>query len=123
MSAKPRDDGVRMTTLRQKLRATLAGQFLWTHLRMDMFDTESSARRVAEKAVELLGGAPVRELVQLATRPHVYNDEDPWYSCPKAPGGCADDRQPKDVCTCGADKHNARVDELARLLGVEAKAP
>lgn len=37
--------------------------------------------------------------------------EDPWYSCPLAEDGCADDRKGPG-CECGADAHNAKVDAL-----------
>jgi len=36
----------------------------------------------------------VETLAVLAKRTHDYC-EDPWYSCPKAEGGCADDRYDK----------------------------
>lgn len=52
-------------------------------------------------------------------RYHLTVEDDPFYSCPKSPDGCADDSQPKDVCNCGADKHNAAVDAAAKAL-VEA---
>ncbi len=39
-----------------------------------------------------------------------YECEDEWYSCPLSESGCADDRQTK--CTCGAEDHNAAVDDL-----------
>lgn len=41
--------------------------------------------------------------------------EDCWYSCPKAEDGCCDDAQ-GDECNCGADTHNALVDELTWIL-------
>jgi hypothetical protein len=37
--------------------------------------------------------------------------EDCWYSCPKSEGGCCDDSQAKDVCTCGTDLWNSIIDE------------
>ena len=49
-------------------------------------------------------------------RYHLTVEDDPFYSCPKSPDGCADDSQPKDVCNCGADKHNAAVDAAAKAL-------
>ncbi len=42
--------------------------------------------------------------------------DDSWYSCPKAEGGCADDKIPEGVCWCGADKHNALVDAIIAEL-------
>lgn len=47
-------------------------------------------------------------------RPH-REVEDCWYSCPKAPEGCCDDGQ-GDECNCGADLHNALIDELLSVL-------
>lgn len=61
----------------------------------------------------------INDLVKLARRGHYYCDEDTWYSCPAHPEGCADDRQPKGVCNCGADAHNAEVCRLADLLQSE----
>lgn len=49
-------------------------------------------------------------------RQHLYV-EDCWYSCPKSGEGCCDDGEPKDVCNCGADAHNALVDDLLTILG------
>ena len=62
------------------------------------------------------------ELGALAQRQHYYCD-DSWYSCPKAIDGCADDFQGTD-CNCGADAHNAKVDELlAALAHPEPEGP
>lgn len=47
-------------------------------------------------------------------REHRYVD-DCWYSCPKAEDGCCDDSA-GDECNCGADIHNALVDELIALV-------
>ncbi|GAF96347.1 unnamed protein product, partial [marine sediment metagenome] len=44
-------------------------------------------------------------------RPTHYYCEDPWYSCPKAFDGCANDDKP-DKCDCRADEKNAVIDEL-----------
>jgi len=40
-----------------------------------------------------------------------YVCDDCWYSCPKT-DQCCNDQNPKDCCNCGADKHNAVVDEI-----------
>lgn len=40
--------------------------------------------------------------------------EDCWYSCPKSEDGCCNEAE-GDECNCGADTHNARVDELIQL--------
>ena len=42
--------------------------------------------------------------------------EDPWYSCPKSPEGCADDRQGPG-CTCGVEDSVRRI--YAALQRVE----
>ena len=56
------------------------------------------------------------QLASLAKRNHYYCD-DTWYSCPLATDGCADDRQSKNECNCGASAHNEKVDALlAQLL-------
>jgi hypothetical protein len=52
--------------------------------------------------------ADLRALIESLRREH-YDCEDCWYSCPKSEGGCCDDAQ--TGCTCGADAHNARVNE------------
>lgn len=44
-----------------------------------------------------------------------YCCDDEWYSCPKSPGGCADD-QSEDECNCGADRHNKILDEIIENL-------
>lgn len=36
--------------------------------------------------------------------------EDCWFSCPKSEEGCC--RPNEKECNCGADKHNAEVDNL-----------
>ena len=68
--------------------------------------------------------ALIEELASLAIRAHFWVDGDSWYSCPKAPDGCADDQWPKDVCNCGADTHNERVTALlARLRNEYSQGP
>lgn len=46
-----------------------------------------------------------------------YYCEDTWYSCPAHPDGCGNDTLGGDTeCNCGADKHNARIDQaLAKI--------
>jgi hypothetical protein len=61
------------------------------------------------------------ELANLAKREH-YFCEDIWYSCPKAEGGCANDAE-GDECTCGADAHNAKVNELLAAALAEPEEP
>lgn len=55
--------------------------------------------------------ARLLKLKELAILGHFWVDGDNWYSCPKAPYGCADDSAGAE-CNCGADKHNAKVEEL-----------
>ena len=55
----------------------------------------------------------ILELGELARRSHYYCDEDSWYSCPKAPEGCANDAV-GDECNCGVDEHNAKVDSVVK---------
>ncbi len=59
--------------------------------------------------------AHIRALGALAIREH-YHCYDPWYSCPLAEGGCANDAYDKDKCNCAADKHNTSVQTLLRKL-------
>jgi|SRR3989304_2113686 len=40
-----------------------------------------------------------------------YECEDCYYSCPKHPECCGSD---DDICTCGADKTNAIIDEALK---------
>lgn len=56
----------------------------------------------------------IADLTQLSMRSHHYC-EDTWYSCPKAPEGCANDAE-GDECNCGADEHNSKVLEVARNI-------
>lgn len=50
-----------------------------------------------------------KALKKYGLRPHFCCDEDNWYSCPKAPGGCSDELVEEGECNCGADRHNAEV--------------
>lgn len=64
---------------------------------------------------------PIRALLSQLRLAHKPCD-DCWYSCPKSEGGCCDERQ--SGCTCGADGHNAIVDQLeAALCSVPTKEP
>ena len=47
------------------------------------------------------------KMAELARCPH-------YYSCPMS-GDCCNDDLPKDECTCGADGHNKKVEELLPL--------
>ena len=63
--------------------------------------------------------ALVLRLAELARRRHYYC-EDPWYSCPKHPDGCANDGVGPD-CDCGADQINAEVDAILAELTQNAR--
>ena len=60
-------------------------------------------------------------LVLIATlKPkHFWCDGDNWYSCPKAPNGCADDSQGSE-CNCGADERTAEIAKILTELGFDA---
>lgn len=62
----------------------------------------------------------LRALLEQLRQAH-HQCEDSWYSCPKNPEGCADERE-KD-CTCGADEHNALIDSALRSLTQPQEAP
>lgn len=55
----------------------------------------------------------IKELESLK-RQHRYCD-DSWYSCPMHPDGCANADEPYE-CNCGADKYNAKIDEIINEL-------
>lgn len=57
----------------------------------------------------------ILKLGELAHRSHFWVDDDNWYSCPKAPDGCLNDAAGTE-CNCGADEHNAKVDEILKQL-------
>lgn len=54
----------------------------------------------------------ITRLGELAYVSHRYCEEDSWYSCPKATGGCSASEYVGTKCNCGADSHNAEVDEV-----------
>lgn len=51
----------------------------------------------------------LREKLEQLRQSH-YECEDCWYSCPKSDACCNDEAA--SVCNCGADQHNALVDEI-----------
>ncbi len=53
--------------------------------------------------------ARLRAYLEAARRSH-YVCEDCWYSCPKS-GSCCNDEIDRTKCNCGADAHNAKIDE------------
>lgn len=54
------------------------------------------------------------KLCDLARRSHLQI-EDCWYSCGKSEDFCGDTIE-TGQCTCGADEHNAKVEELYQRL-------
>lgn len=57
----------------------------------------------------------IKELESLKEEHYIC--EDCWYSCPKSEEGCCDEQYSKDVCTCGADNRNSKIDLIiAELL-------
>lgn len=64
-------------------------------------------------------GALVAAL-EASKRSHLVVEGDCWYSCPKSGEGCNDEA--KDVCLCGADIHNARLEAAIRATQWEDPA-
>lgn len=62
--------------------------------------------------------AELEKALREAKRNHSACD-DPWYTCPMHPDGCADSSREKDECTCGAEDHNAKIDSV--LMGRESQ--
>ena len=58
----------------------------------------------------------IDNFVKAFTRKH-YSCEDFWYSCPKAPEGCANEGAGSD-CNCGADIWNEEVKSFAGSLEI-----
>jgi hypothetical protein len=52
--------------------------------------------------------------IESLKRQHRYC-EDSWYSCPMHPDGCSNPREGNE-CKCGADKYNAKIDEIITEL-------
>jgi len=53
---------------------------------------------------------------------HRYVEDDTYYSCPKAPEGCADPSQGKEY-NCGADRHNAILDRMIKEIKEDSACP
>lgn len=60
------------------------------------------------KAIDKI--AILRDALRSAKRHHLFCD-DAWHSCPKAVGGCADEREGSE-CNCGADNINRAIDKV-----------
>lgn len=64
-------------------------------------------------------------LLESLRRNHLIVEGDCWYSCPKAIGwdgesACCNDQEGSE-CNCGADEHNARLDEAIAIVRGESK--
>lgn len=55
------------------------------------------------------------EMVESLKIKHFVNDSDGWYSCPKS-GECYDERRKDDLCDCGADSQNKKVEDIVKAL-------
>jgi len=55
----------------------------------------------------------LRAVLEAARLPHYINVEDCWYSCPLS-GECCNGGAESGKCDCGADEHNAKIDEALR---------
>lgn len=84
-------------------------------------------RSAVEHANELLQHAKTKQgrdallaagkrLAELAHREHYNCEEDTWYGCPLSRDGCCNDAIDKTKCNCGADEHNAEVEQLLKTF-------
>lgn len=76
------------------------------------WDGEVVSLDAVESALEV-----ARSALLAAKRSHLHV-EDCWYSCPKSEDGCCDE-EAGDACNCGADKHNAAIDEALAQLALQ----
>jgi hypothetical protein len=53
--------------------------------------------------------------IESLKRQHYYC-EDPWYSCPLAPDGCANKEYKENECNCGAEEQHKKVDAIIEYL-------
>ena len=74
--------------------------------------SDSQRQQIIDKMVK-----PLMRLIERWRPVHVYC-EDPWYSCPKAPGGCANENAGSE-CNCGADAANDDINKT--LAAVKSK--
>lgn len=96
----------------------------WSH---HYVSTKEAAIRGELQKLGWIHADDLRPLIQglhsLAIREHDHNSDDSFYSCPKHPEAWSDKKgQP---CDCGADSHNARVEDVMRMLpsGLWASEP
>ena len=69
------------------------------------------ARRFADALIRAHAHiAELRSVLEESRPWHVYC-EDPWFSCPKAEDGCANDADGDD-CNCCADEKNTAIDAV-----------
>jgi len=57
----------------------------------------------------------IKKLIELAIQEHYYC-EDRWYACPAHPEGSMQYDEDYKECSCGADRHNKKVMELAKQI-------
>ena len=53
--------------------------------------------------------------IESLKRQHHYCD-DPWYSCPLALDGCANNEYEENKCNCGAEEQNKKIDAILEYL-------
>lgn len=74
-------------------------------------ETDSPGLPVRPSGAAKCGGVMyLRDELEKLRLPHLVVDGDCWFSCPKS-GECCNEES-KDVCTCGADEHNAMLDRI-----------
>lgn len=72
-------------------------------------------REIAEQnAVEMLRKLQAALVAFAMPRREHDECEDPWYSCPKHPDYIGNDD--REHCSCGADKHNEKLERHASAL-------
>lgn len=83
-----------------------------------------------KRPIELYASKELIDAIEGLRIPHLDLSEDCWYSCPKATSdwregsaSCNDDAKAKGDCTCNADAHNAKVDELIKQISYVAGLP
>ena len=101
--------------------------------RIDVLNTPSAKERKCFMAINLQEGhcevetiidnliiaedtaEKLMAFIDTKCRKQHYYCEDCYYSCPQEEDGCCDETEGDD-CNCGADKHNAAINELLEAL-------
>ena len=68
-----------------------------------------------------MNNVSLKGLYILALREHFYCEEDKYYSCPKAPGGCWNTNAGQE-CNCGTEEHNKKATQIYDLLSAAGNA-